>query len=209
MVEEQLLGRGIADSRLLQAMRDIPRRAFVDEIFKNDAYRDTALPIAEGQTISNPYTVALMTASLQLKGKERLLEIGTGSGYHTAVLAQLCQKVYSVERIPTLSIKSRRILEDVGVMNAVCRVGDGTLGWEEEAPFEGIVVTAGFSEVPASLLRQLRYPGGRLVMPVGEKEQQQLLLVCRNSKLKFETQNIGLCRFVKLVGKYAYDPISP
>ena len=166
MVADQLRARGITDPRVLTAMGRVPRHRFVEEALAARAYGDYPLPIGEKQTISQPYMVALMTQALELVGGERVLEVGTGSGYQTAILAELAAKVYSVERIRSLADRARAILEELGYYNVLIRVGDGTLGWREEAPFDAVLVTAAAPEVPAPLVEHVK-PGGRLVIPVG------------------------------------------
>ena len=174
MVDEQLAARGISDRRVLSAMATTPRHVFVDEALRERAYDDHPLPIGHGQTISHPYTVALMTEALELQGTERVLEIGTGSGYQTAILAKLCANVFSIERIAALATRARRVLDQLSLYNAALRVGDGTIGWNAEAPFDAIIVTAGTPQLPRPLLSQLR-AGGRLVVPIGEEDSQALL----------------------------------
>ena len=163
MVESQLINRGIKDTRVLDAMRKVPRHRFVEEALFSQAYNDHPLPIGEKQTISQPYMVALMTEALELQGPERVLEIGTGSGYQTAILAELAEKIYSIERIRTLSTRAQRILDDLGYFNVVLKVGDGSLGLKEEAPFDAIIVTAGSPDIPQPLVDQLAM-GGRLLI---------------------------------------------
>jgi protein-L-isoaspartate(D-aspartate) O-methyltransferase len=165
MVDEQIVGRGVKDERVLAVMRKIPRHEFLPEGIRGMAYNDSALPIGEGQTMSQPYMVALMTEFLGLKGTERVLEIGTGSGYQAAVLAELCQKVYTVERIKTVADKARATLDRLGYKSVAIKVFDGTYGWKEMAPFDAIIVTAGSPDIPAPLVEQLK-EGGRMVIPV-------------------------------------------
>jgi len=181
MVEKQVLARGINDPRVIDAMLAVPRHLFVAEAFHGQAYSDYPLPIGHKQTISQPYMVGIMTASLMLRGGERVLEIGTGSGYQAAVLGQIAGKVYSVERIPDLARQARRILDQLGASNVNVKVSDGTCGWEEQAPFDAIMVTAGAPEVPSLYLEQLEI-GGRLVIPVGNQESQRLRRVVRLSE---------------------------
>jgi protein-L-isoaspartate(D-aspartate) O-methyltransferase len=203
MVESQIVSRGIKDPRVLQAMRKVPRHLFVEEALVNQAYSDHPLPIGEKQTISQPYMVALMTEALELKSNERVLEIGTGSGYQSAILAELAEKIYSIERIRSLYIKARRILDRLGYLNVVLKVGDGTLGWKEEAPFDGIIVTAGSPEVPQPLVDQLAV-GGRLVIPVGDRYTQSLIKVNRVKEGITKT-DLGGCRFVNLMGQHGWQ----
>jgi protein-L-isoaspartate(D-aspartate) O-methyltransferase len=197
MLDESLVGRGIHDPYVLQAMAKVPRHLFVEEALWNHAYGDHALPIGERQTISQPYIVALMTQALELKGKERVLEIGTGSGYQTAILAEIVEHVYSIERISKFARQAREILDRLGYSNTIIKVGDGTHGWKEESPFDAILVTAASPEVPLNLLGQL-VEGGILMLPVGEEPSQQL---CRIRRLRegYKRENLGPCRFVKLV----------
>jgi protein-L-isoaspartate(D-aspartate) O-methyltransferase len=202
MVEEQLAARGIRDRRVLSAMTTIPRHVFVDEALRERAYDDHPLPIGHGQTISHPYTVALMTEALELQGTERVLEIGTGSGYQTAVLARICANVFTIERIAALATRARRVLDHLGLYNVALRVGDGTIGWNAEAPFDAIIVTAGTPQLPRPLLSQLR-AGGRLVVPVGEEDSQTLLRL-RVGADGVTEEYIGDCRFVKLLGRYGH-----
>jgi protein-L-isoaspartate(D-aspartate) O-methyltransferase len=204
MVEEQLARRGISDPRVLQAMGRVPRHLFVEEALRERAYGDHPLPIGEQQTISQPYIVALMTSLLRLSGQEKVLEIGTGSGYQTAILAQLARRVCSVERVPSLATRARALLESQGVTNVWVRVGDGTLGWPDEAPFDRILVTAGAPAVPAPLFDQL-LEGGRMVMPVGDTSNQTLTLVEKIDGA-MRTSAHGDCTFVKFVGRYAWAP---
>ena len=202
MVEEQLATRGIADRRVLSAMATTPRHVFVDEALRERAYDDHPLPIGHGQTISHPYTVALMTEALELQGTERVLEIGTGSGYQTAILAKLCANVFSIERIAALATRARRVLDQLSLYNVALRVGDGTIGWNAEAPFDAIIVTAGTPQLPRPLLSQLR-SGGRLVVPIGEEDSQALLRL-RVDESGVTEEYIGDCRFVKLLGRYGF-----
>ena len=203
MVEEQLISRGIKDPRVLEAMMKVPRHLFVPEALRHQAYGDHPLPIGEGQTISQPYIVALMTEALELRGEEKVLEVGTGSGYQAAVLAELASRIFSIERVPELASRARRLLDQLGYGNVLIRVGDGSCGWPEEAPFDAIMVTAAAPTPPAALLRQLA-PGGRMVVPVGGKEAQDLFLI-RRTEEGFEEENLGGCRFVKLIGRYGWE----
>ncbi|MCG6916212.1 MAG: protein-L-isoaspartate(D-aspartate) O-methyltransferase [Deltaproteobacteria bacterium] len=202
MVESQLISRGIKDPRVLDAMRKVPRHRFVEEALVSQAYNDHPLPIGEKQTISQPYMVALMTEALELQGQERVLEIGTGSGYQTAILAELAEKIYSIERIRTLSVKAQRILDDLGYFNVVLKVGDGSLGLKEEVPFDAIIVTAGSPEVPQPLVDQLAM-GGRLVVPVGDRYTQSLMKITRVKEGITKT-DLGGCRFVSLLGTHGW-----
>lgn len=202
MVQEQIAARGVRDQRLLQAMQEVPRHLFVDEALRSQAYNDHPLSIGEGQTISQPYMVALMSDALGLTGREKVLEIGTGSGYQTAILAKLCDWVYSVERILALSRQAQRVLEQVGVFNVNLIVGDGSKGHPAEAPYDGIMVTAGAPQVPQPLLAQLR-EGGRLVVPVGDRSLQTLMRITRRDG-EFISEDLGGCRFVNLIGEHGW-----
>jgi protein-L-isoaspartate(D-aspartate) O-methyltransferase len=204
MVENQVLGRGIQDRRVIDAMLKIPRHLFVEEAMAEQAYNDNPLPIGERQTISQPYMVALMSELLELTGKERVLEIGTGSGYQAAVLAVLADRVYTMERIRPLAMRARKVLDSLGLLNVNIKVDDGTCGWEEEAPFDAIIVTAGAPEIPEALVAQLA-PGGRLVLPVGNQISQTLVQVRKGQDGAVSVeQSIG-CRFVKLIGKHGWE----
>ena len=202
MVEGQLISRGIKDARVLETMRKIPRHRFVDEALISQAYNDHPLPIGEKQTISQPYMVAMMTEALELEGSEKVLEIGTGSGYQTAILAELAEKIYSIERIRSLSIKARRILDQLEYFNVVLTVSDGTVGLKEEAPFDAIIVTAGSPDVPQPLVDQLGM-GGRLVVPVGDRYTQSLMRIVRGKEGITKT-DLGGCRFVNLLGRHGW-----
>ena len=199
MVETQLKSRDITDPRVLDALLRVPRHLFVEKGLQNQAYSDRPLQIGEYQTISQPYIVALMTQLLNLKGTEKVLEIGTGSGYQAAVLALLAEEVYTIERIESLHRLATRIFNRLGLDNIFAKQGDGTLGWPEEAPFDGIIVTAGAPDIPSFLLDQLAL-GGRLVIPVGDRETQ-ILKVVRRTKKGLEEIRSAPCRFVKLIGK--------
>lgn len=198
MVAEQIEPRGIRDPRVLQALRSVPRHEFMPEAIRHRAYADHALPIGEGQTISQPYMVALMTELLGLKGPERVLEIGTGSGYQAAVLSHLCEKVYTVERIKVLADRARAALDKLGCRNVLAKVYDGTYGWKEYAPFDGIIVTAAAPDVPQPLIDQLKY-GGTLVIPVGERYGQTLLKLVKTAE-GIRTEQSVPCTFVPLIG---------
>jgi protein-L-isoaspartate(D-aspartate) O-methyltransferase len=202
MIREQLLPRGIDDEQTLTAMREVPRHFFVDDAMWGRAYGDYPLPIASGQTISQPFIVALMTQALRLTGTERVLEIGTGSGYQAAVLSRICDKVYTVERIHTLLASARRIFDKLRYYNIVARLDDGTLGWPENGPYDAIVVTAGGPVIPVPLIDQLA-DGGRLIMPVGNQDSQILQLLTRTGEVT-ETANLDCVRFVDLIGEHAW-----
>jgi protein-L-isoaspartate(D-aspartate) O-methyltransferase len=202
MVEKQLVTRRITDHRVLAAMEEVPRHLFVKEGLRGEAYDDNPLPIGHGQTISQPYMVAIMSELLQLNGHERVLEIGTGSGYQAAILSRLCKWVYTIETVETLSREAEKILSECGYDNITFKVGDGTLGWPEESPFHGIIVTAGAPGVPDTFVDQLLL-GGKLVIPVGDRFSQTLerVVVTRfGTKVERHTG----CRFVDLIGKYGW-----
>jgi len=200
MIREHLLGRGVHDPAVLAAMREVPREAFVDEGMRELAYEDHPLPIAEGQTISQPYIVAYMTEALELSGTDRVLEIGTGSGYAAAVLSRIVATVHTVERLADLANSARRRLEMLGYTNIVVHDGDGTLGWPEHAPYDAIVVTAAAPQVPKSLLAQLAI-GGRLVIPVGPHlDLQTLVRVRRTGEHDYRNEELCGVRFVPLIG---------
>ena len=202
MVEEQLVNRGICDLPVLAAVSRVERHRFVAEALQVRAYDDKPLPIGEHQTISQPYMVGLMTQALELRGHERVLEIGTGCGYQTAVLAELAATVYTVERLAVLAAAARATLDAFGYTNVVTRVGDGSLGWAEEGPFDAILVTAGSPQVPRPLVAQLGM-GARLVFPNGEEELQTLVRI-RKEEDGLHEEYFGDCRFVKLVGRYGW-----
>ena len=199
-IEEQLVARGIADARVLDAMRRVARDAFVPEESHAAAYADRALPIGSGQTISQPYMVAVMTEALRLTGSERVLDVGTGSGYQAAILAELAREVITIERRPELAETARQRLASLGYMNVEVLVGDGTLGSPEHAPFDAILVGAAAPRVPDSLKQQLSSNGGRLVVPVGASDQQTLHIVTRSGDRFSEIFGVG-CVFVPLIGE--------
>lgn len=202
MVDEQLRARGISDPRVLDVMERLPRHIFVDEALHGQAYQDRPLQIGEGQTISQPYTVALMNQLLGLKGHERVLEIGSGCGYQTAVLAHLVKDVFAIERLKPLALKAVRRLKQLGLRNVTLRVGDGTLGWPEQAPFDAVTVAAVSPEIPLPYVSQLK-EGGRLVIPTGPDHDQMLLLLEKNGDRLIELGRAP-CRFVKLIGRYGH-----
>ena len=203
MVEAQLVARGIKDQRVIDAMLRVPRHLFVAEAMAAQAYSDSPLPIGEKQTISQPYMVALMSELLRLAGGEKVLEIGTGSGYQAAILSTLGARVYTVERHRPLALQARRVLDGLGMLNVNLKIGDGSDGWPEEAPFDAIMVTAGAPEIPQNLLSQLA-TGGRLVIPVGSQHEQILKRVTRTADGYQYEQSVG-CRFVRLVGKSGWS----
>jgi protein-L-isoaspartate(D-aspartate) O-methyltransferase len=202
MVEEQLAARGIKDQRVLMAFREVPRHAFVSQGLQHQAYNDYPLPLEHGQTISQPYMVALMTECLHLKGDEKVLEVGTGSGYQAAILSKLAERIYSIERDTLLARKARDLLTKLKIENVVIKVGDGTVGWREFAPYDGIIVTAGSPVVPEPLQSQLR-DGGRLVVPVGSSAFQNLLCIQKKGT-QFRTDEICGCTFVPLIGDHGW-----
>lgn len=205
MVETQIRVRGVSDQRVLKAMGKIPRHLFVDEGLIDQAYNDNPLPIERRQTISQPYIVALMSEAMALTGREKVLEIGTGSGYQTAILAELAERVFSIERIALLATGARRVLDALNDYNVAIRVGDGTYGWREESPFDAIMVTAGAPRIPRLLIEQLTV-GGRLVVPVGSRNSQALLKLTRMSEdpEDLKQEDLGGCRFVDLIGEHGW-----
>ena len=205
MVDTQIRVRGVSDQRVLKAMQKIPRHLFVDEGLIDQAYNDNPLPIERRQTISQPYIVALMSEAMALTGREKVLEIGTGSGYQTAILAELAERVFSIERIAVLATAARRVLDVLKDYNVAIRVGDGTYGWREESPFEAIMVTAGAPRIPRLLIEQLAV-GGRLVVPVGSHNSQALLKLTRMSEdpEDLKQEDLGGCRFVDLIGEHGW-----
>jgi protein-L-isoaspartate(D-aspartate) O-methyltransferase len=203
MVRRQIEARGITDKNVLQAMLTVPRHLFVSEALRDQAYGDYPLPIGEQQTISQPYIVAEMTQALELGPNDRVLEIGTGSGYQAAVLAKIAYRVYTIERIRSLFMQARSIFDRLRYFNIVTRYSDGTNGWEDEAPFDAIIVTAGAPEVPETLLNQMSR-GGRLVLPVGNQHSQDLTKITKDRHGLHQT-NLGGCRFVKLVGEHGWQ----
>jgi protein-L-isoaspartate(D-aspartate) O-methyltransferase len=202
MVEEQIVSRDVKDERVLAAMRKVPRHEFLPEAIRGMAYADNAIPLGEGQTISQPFMVALMSELLELTGAERVLEIGTGSGYQAAVLAELCEKVYTVERIKLLADRARATLDRLGYRSVAIKVYDGTYGWKEMAPFDAIMVTAGSPDVPAPLLDQLK-DGGRMVIPVGDRYGQTLLKIVKTPEGAVTQRSIP-CVFVPLIGNHGW-----
>ncbi len=206
MVDEQLIARRIHDPRVIEALGRIERHAFVPEQIRERSYDDTPLPIGQGQTISQPYIVAYMTESLGLRGTEKVLEIGTGSGYQTAVLASLAKTVYSVERIKQLSVTARHLLEDLGFSNIMLKVADGSYGWQEHAPFDRIIVTAATPEMPDPLVEQLA-EGGSCVVPLGGRSLQILTLIEKREG-KVISRQLCECVFVPLIGAYGAHHFS-
>lgn len=203
MVSEQIMARGIDDERVLAAMSAVPRHLFVDEALALKAYEDHPLPIGLGQTISQPYVVALMSQLLEAKPGMKVLEIGTGSGYQAAVLAEMGLDVYSVERMRELHLRTSDLLRKLKYFHIACRMGDGTLGWPEEAPFERILVTAGGPFIPDPLLEQLADPG-ILLMPVGARTREQQLVRVHKREGEMHRENLGAVSFVDLVGNHGW-----
>ena len=202
MVDEQLKPRGITDEKVLQTMCGVPRHEFVDDALCSRAYGDFPLPIASGQTISQPYIVACMTEALQLQGHEKVLEIGTGSGYQAAILSRICEQVFTVERINVLLAGARRVFDKLKYYNISTKLDDGTLGWQEHGPYDAIMVTAGGPRVPEPLIEQLADPG-RLIIPVGDQHLQELQMVIKNEGV-LESVSLEKVRFVNLVGEYGW-----
>ena len=204
MVEHLRNHYKIEDERVLQAMNTVPRHAFVPEALKAQAYKDNALPISGGQTISQPFIVARMTELLELKGRERVLEIGSGSGYQTAILATVARKVFAIERLPVLAAESKQKLVQLGFRNISYRCDDGTNGWEVYAPFDAILVAAGGPSIPEPLAKQLEI-GGRMVIPIGSDQKSQVLVRVTRTEKGYETENFGPCAFVPLIGSHGWE----
>ncbi len=203
MVENQIIRRDVTDQRIIQAMFKVPRHVFVEEAMWESAYGDFPLPIGEGQTISQPYMVAIMTEKLELDEKSWVLEIGTGSGYQTAILAEVCERVFTIERIAALEKKARIKLEEMDYTNIAFKISDGTLGWSEFSPYDGILITAGAPKVPKLLFSQLK-EGGRMVIPIGNNYSQVLTVVRKKDGKKVEESCFG-CTFVPLIGREGWD----
>ena len=202
MVEEQIVARGVKSPKVLEAMRTIPRHLFVPEEYKKYGYEDQPLPIGSGQTISQPYIVALMTELLEVDGNSVALEVGTGSGYQAAVLSKIVKQVYTIEIIQELGIKAKKRLEEMKYSNVEVKVGDGYYGWPEHAPFDAIIVTAVANHIPPPLIQQLK-PGGRMAIPIGSVFQvQNLMLVTKDKDEKITVKNVLPVRFVPLIGKH-------
>ncbi len=202
MVEEQLIPRGIKELLVLNAFRKVPREKFVPFERRDNSYDDFPLPIGEEQTISQPYIVALMTESLELKGEEKVLEIGTGSGYQTAIIAEIVEEIYTVERIIPLAQRAKKTLKELGYTKIKIKIGDGTEGWEEFSPYDAIIVTAAAPKLPQSLIKQLN-KSGRLIIPLGNLYSQELILYEKKGR-ELMTRNFGGCRFVPLRGEYGW-----
>ena len=205
MVRDQILRRGIRDQRVADAMGRIPRHEFVAAEYRDEAYEDRPLPIGAGQTISQPYIVAVMLNALALQGTERVLEVGTGSGYQTAILAELAREVYSIERHESLARSAEQLLRGLGYDNIAIEVGDGSRGWSQHAPYHAIVVSAAAPHIPDALFAQLR-EGGTMVIPVGVSEAQDLQLVCKQEGLPV-VESLNACRFVPLIGEQGYEEV--
>ncbi|MBI4833650.1 MAG: protein-L-isoaspartate(D-aspartate) O-methyltransferase [Planctomycetes bacterium] len=203
MVEEQLVSRDITDQRVIDAFRHVPRHLFITEKHLDSAYDDRPLPIGCGQTISQPYMVAYMLQELFLKGKEKVLEIGTGSGYQTALLAELVREVYTIERLSGLAVGAERILKTFGFSNITFKISDGSIGWKEKSPFDRIIVSAGAPDIPHSLIDQLA-DKGIMVVPVGDEFSQKLFRVNKNGS-EIRAENLTGCVFVKLIGKEGWS----
>ena len=202
MVEEYIIPRGIKDELVIKAMIETPRHLFVEEAFQGQAYGDSALPIGDGQSISRPYTVARMTEALELKGGERVLEVGGGSAYQSAVLSLIAGEVFTIERLKSLSVKARKLLLTLRYHNVLYRVGDGTLGWSDKAPFDAILVAASSPDVSPDLMAQLKV-GGRLVLPIA-KGERQILTKYVKTKDSFTRVELEECSFVPLIGEYGW-----
>jgi protein-L-isoaspartate(D-aspartate) O-methyltransferase len=203
MVRVQIEARGITDQRVLAALRKVPRHLFVSEALRDQAYGDFPLPIGDQQTISQPYIVAEMTQALQLAEEDRVLEIGTGSGYQAAIIAEVAFRVYTIERIHSLLVKARNLFDKLHYHNIVTRYSDGTAGWIEESPFDAIIVTAGAPKIPIPLVNQLGV-SGRMVVPVGDQHSQDLIKLYKDED-GIHKSNLGGCRFVKLVGEHGWS----
>jgi len=200
MVQKDIQGRGVKDPKVLEAMKKIPRHLFVDESFKEEAYADHPLPIGEGQTISQPYVVALMSEALRLRPEDRVLEVGTGSGYQAAVLAEIVKEVYTIEIRKPLAESASKRLQELGYKNIQVKCADGYFGWEEVAPFDAIIVTAASNHIPPALLKQLK-EGGRLIIPVGSTTFHQTLTLVTKEKGDLQVEQLGGVIFVPLIGE--------
>jgi protein-L-isoaspartate(D-aspartate) O-methyltransferase len=203
MVRDQIEARGVENRNVLDAMREIPRHRFIPEEFQGAAYQDRPLPIGNGQTISQPYIVGLMTSLLELQPKESVLEIGAGSGYQAAILSKLARSVVTIERLPEIASKAKNLLQSLGIFNVKVVVGDGTLGYAPDAPYDGIIITAASPDIPAPLIDQLA-DSGRLVAPVGSRDLQQLVRI-RKDGSRISRENFGGVVFVPLLGRYGWQ----
>lgn len=204
MISEQIVARGITDQRVIDIMSQVRRHEFVDEALKEQAYIDAPLSIGEGQTISQPYIVALMTQALLLTGQEKVLEIGTGCGYQTVILAKGARQVYTIERIKTLGMEARQRFKELRLKNIVLRIGDGSAGWSEAQPFDRILVACASPKIPENLIQQLSQ-GGVLVVPVTSQAGYQNLLRITRTQSAYKAEDLGGCHFVRLVGKFGYQ----
>jgi protein-L-isoaspartate(D-aspartate) O-methyltransferase len=204
MIRQQVIERGITDERVIGALRAVPREKFFIDDLAEEAYADRAAPIGHGQTISQPYMVALMTERLDVRSEHKVLEIGTGSGYHTAVLSRLAREIYSVERVKPLLDAAWSRLSDLGIRNAHFKFADGTLGWAEHAPFDRILIAAGAPNIPQKLLLEQLADGGRAVLPIGPDDEQMLVVVQRDGN-KLHSTDVCPCRFVKLIGAAGWE----
>ncbi|MCP4367226.1 MAG: protein-L-isoaspartate(D-aspartate) O-methyltransferase [Deltaproteobacteria bacterium] len=202
MVKRQIIARGITDEKVVTAMRNVPRHLFISEALTDQAYGDFPLPIGEQQTISQPYIVAEMTQALELSKEDRVLEIGTGSGYQAAIIAQIAYRVYTIERIHSLLLKARSLFDRLLYHNIITRYSDGTTGWADESPFDAIIITAGAPSIPETLVNQLA-EGGRMAIPVGDQYSQELIKIHRGKNGIHKT-SLGGCRFVKLIGEHGW-----
>lgn len=202
MVKRQIIARGITDEKVIRAMRNVPRHLFVSEALTDQAYGDFPLPIGEQQTISQPYIVAEMTQALELSKEDRVLEIGTGSGYQAAIISQIAYRVYTIERIHSLLLKARSLFDRLLYHNIITRYSDGTTGWSDESPFDAIIITAGAPSIPETLVNQLA-EGGRMAIPVGDQYSQELIKIHRGKNGMHKT-SLGGCRFVKLIGEHGW-----
>jgi protein-L-isoaspartate(D-aspartate) O-methyltransferase len=203
MISRQIESRNVTEPKVIEAIRHVPRHLFVSEALMDQAYGDFPLPIGEQQTISQPYIVAEMTQALDISKEDRVLELGTGSGYQTAILSLLSFRVYTIERIHALYVKARKIFDQLKYHNIISKYSDGTLGWKDESPFDAIIVTAGSPDIPKPLIDQLA-DGGRMVLPVGSQHSQKLIKIYKDKDGVHQT-DLGGCRFVKLVGEYGWE----
>lgn len=203
MINAQLKFRGISSIEVLKAMSKVPREEFVSREYMQVAYNDGSLPIGSGQTISQPYMVAMMTEALMLKKNDKVLEIGTGSGYQTAILQEIAAHIYSVERISILAEHARKVLDSLGYSGITIKVGDGSLGWPEQSPFDAIIVTSGSPGIPETLMTQL-CDNGRMIIPVGSRNHQKIIRIKRSGD-NYKKEEMLSCIFVPLIGKYGWD----